>query len=85
MISTPRCGEPMRDYEPGRAPDALDVVPRAAFARCFRPRGHAEREERAGKMVRHASEASWRRDLARGVQRKRAWRRARRRANVRAG
>lgn len=74
MITTPRCGQPMRTYTPSRAADALDPpgLP-DPFPVCWRPKGHPGE--------RHASEASYKRMLAQAVRRKRNWRRARRRAN----
>jgi hypothetical protein len=81
MIATPRCGQPVRYHQLSRPADPMDVVPREPGLRCFRRKGHAEDEIAAGKPVRHASEASYRRSLAQAVPRKRAWRRARQRVN----
>jgi hypothetical protein len=75
MISTPRCGEPVKYFELRRIPDEMDIIPRSPgrkWVPCFRPKGHPG--------SRHASEWSYRRDLALAVVRNRA-RRARRRRN----
>jgi hypothetical protein len=82
MISTPRCGEPVEYYELRRPRDEMDVVSRRPDQQCFRPKGHAEHERKAGRAVRHASEASVRRTMAQAMRRKRAWRKARRAENV---
>jgi hypothetical protein len=71
MTDTPRCGQPVKNYQLRRPPDRMDVVLRdgSVTVPCFRPKGHPG--------DRHQSEASYKRCLALAALRKRAWRRAR--------